>query len=431
MTRGNGELRQMRYELLYEISKPMIEAVGVNNVLHSLVESTAKGTGAKGCSIMKLSADETRLEHLVSFGLSDEYLNKGEIIVDDAVKEMLSGKPVNIINVAEDPRIQYPIQAEKEGIASLLSIPIRGASGNIIGIMRLYTSKPRKYKKGEIDFLISIADLGGVILEKAAAYEDLVKDVDEAKSEIEKLERDRETFLQFLSMVAHDLKAPVGAVESYLKVMLRGTPGPLNEKQEHWIHRSVSRLDSMLELISDLVDVSRLETDQVKPEMEITTLNGTLESCVETAGGLADPLGIQIINDVEPVFPPIFASGKRLAQVINNLVSNAVRYTPEGGSVTIRAAVKGNSIVVVVEDDGTGISEEAMPRIFEDFFRGDHETEGTGLGLSICKRVVELHGGKIWAESPVPETGKGTRFSFTLPLYIDEGPGPISEGVSL
>jgi len=406
----------MRYELLYEISKPVIEAAGVSNVLSSIVESTSKGTGAKGCSLLTLSPDGKTLEHMVSYGLSADYLSKGEIVVDDAIREMLAGQPVNIVNVADDPRIQYSEQALKEGISSLLSIPVRGTSGNIIGLLRLYMSKVTKFKRGETDFLVSIADLGGIVLEKAEAYDRLKTDVDDAKSEIEKLEDDREMFLQFLSMVAHDLKAPVGAVESYLKVMLRGSPGPLTEKQERWLERSIVRLDSMLELISDLLYVSRLETGQVAPEMEMTSLRGVLENCVETARGLADPRGVRIIADIDGDFPAVYASGRRLAQVINNLVSNAVRYTPEDGTIEMRAGLEGDHMLVVVEDSGSGIKAEAMPKIFDDFFRGDHETEGTGLGLSICKRVVELHGGRIWAESPVPGSTDGTRFSFTIPL---------------
>ncbi|SRR5450759_413390 len=406
----------MRYELLYEISKPVIEAAGVSNVLSSIVESTSKGTGAKGCSLLTLSPDGKTLEHMVSYGLSADYLSKGEIVVDDAIREMLAGQPINIVNVADDPRIQYSEQALKEGISSLLSIPVRGTSGNIIGLLRLYMSKVTKFKRGETDFLVSIADLGGIVLEKAEAYDRLKTDVDDAKSEIEKLEDDREMFLQFLSMVAHDLKAPVGAVESYLKVMLRGSPGPLTEKQERWLERSIVRLDSMLELISDLLDVSRLETGQVAPEMEMTSLRGVLENCVETARGLADPRGVRIIADIDGDFPAVYASGRRLAQVINNLVSNAVRYTPEDGTIEMRAGLEGDHMLVVVEDSGSGIKAEAMPKIFDDFFRGDHETEGTGLGLSICKRVVELHGGRIWAESPVPGSTDGTRFSFTIPM---------------
>jgi signal transduction histidine kinase len=406
----------MRYELLYEIAKPVIEAAGADNVLKSIVESTAKGTGAKGCSILTLSPDATRLEHMVSYGLSDAYLGKGEIVVDETVKEMLAGTPVDINNVRNDPRVQYPEQATDEGIASLLSIPIRGMSGNILGLLRLYTDKVTRFKKGEVDFLVSIADLGGIVLEKAEAYDTLVQDVDDAKCEIEKLEEDRRKFLEFLSMVAHDLKAPVGAVESYLKVMLRGTPGPLTEKQEAWIQRSIVRLDGMLELISDLLDVSRLETGQTAPEMEMTSLEAVMENCVGTAAGLADPLGIRVATDIAPDLPVIYASGRRLVQVINNLVSNAVRYTPEGGTIMIRADLEDGNALIVVEDTGSGIDPGAMPRIFEDFFRGDHETDGTGLGLSICKRVVELHGGKIWAESPVPGSDRGTRFSFTICL---------------
>lgn len=413
----------MRYELLYEISKPVIEAVGVSNVLRSIVESTAKGTGVKGCSILRLSPDGKTLAHTVSYGLSDEYLGKGNIVVDETTKEMLEGKPVNITDVAHDPRIQHPVPAKKEGIASMLSIPIRGTSGDIMGLLRLYDSKVRKFKKGEIDFLISIADLGGIVLEKAEAYDLLVRDVDEAKTEVKKLEKDRQLFLEFLSMVAHDLKAPISAVESYLKVMLRGSPGPLTAKQEQWLDRSISRLDGMLELISDLLDVSRLETGQMATEMEMTSLQKVLEGCIDTARGMAEPKGTKVVSDIGSDLPQIFASEIRLAQVINNLVLNAVRYTPGGGTIELRAGLKGKQILIEVEDNGSGISKEAMPRIFEDFYRGDRETEGTGLGLSICKRAVELHGGRIWAESPVPETGKGTRFSVTLPLNRKKGVG--------
>jgi signal transduction histidine kinase len=157
--------------------------------------------------------------------------------------------------------------------------------------------------------------------------------------------------------------------------------------------------------------------------MEMTSLQKVLEGCIDTARGIAEPNGIKVVSDIGSDFPQIFASEIRLAQVINNLVSNAVRYTPVGGTIKLRASLKGKQILIEVEDNGSGISKEAMPRIFEDFYRGDRETEGTGLGLSICKRAVELHGGRIWAESPVPETGKGTRFSVTLPLNRKKGVG--------
>lgn len=394
----------------------MVEAVGVNSALNSIVESTARGCNAKGCSILTLLPGKERLQHRITYGLSSEYIAKGDLVVDQAIEEVLSGKPVVIHDAANDLRIQYPEYLADEGIASMLSIPIRGISGDISGMLRVYDSKPRKYKKGEIDFLVSIADLGGIVLEKAEEHDLLVSDVDEAKLKIRKLEEDRTAFLEFLSMVSHDLKSPIAAVESYVKVMLRGSPGPLTAKQKRWLERSVLRLDGMLELISDLLDISRLETGRIEPEMSMLSLDEVFCSCKESANSILSSRNIRLAVDTERGFPEIYASMNRLKQVVNNLIANASRYTPEGGHIQIKSDINGNRVVVSVEDDGKGISEENLPKIFDDFFRGNHDTEGTGLGLSICKRIIALHGGEIWAESPVPETGKGTRISFSLPI---------------
>jgi signal transduction histidine kinase len=124
-------------------------------------------------------------------------------------------------------------------------------------------------------------------------------------------------------------------------------------------------------------------------------------------------VGIKV--EVPEVLPPIKGSAPRLKQVITNLVNNAIRYTP-GGNVTVRVQEQGDDLLIEVMDTGIGIPREDMPRLFEDFFRGSNvEIKGTGLGLSIAKRIVEAHGGKIWVESPCPETNTGCRFSCTLP----------------
>jgi two-component system sensor histidine kinase BaeS len=171
-----------------------------------------------------------------------------------------------------------------------------------------------------------------------------------------------------------------------------------------------------LELISDLVDISRLETGLIAPELTSISWDGIMEGCVEVARGVSEPLGIEIVEEIEPDLPDIFASEVRLSQLINNLVSNSARYTPSGGKIYIKAREEGDNILVCVEDEGGGIEPDALPHIFEDFYKGDPESkEGTGLGLSICKRIVDMHHGDIWAESPIPETGKGTRIAFTIP----------------
>jgi signal transduction histidine kinase len=405
----------MRRELLYEISKPVIAAVGVRNVLRAIVESVTRGTGAKGCSLLTRGPDGTTLCHRVSYGLSDEYVAKGAIKVDSSVEEVLRGKAVCITDVTTDPRIQYREEALREGISTILSLPMR-SRGGIKGIMRIYTRERRDFTQEEIDFLDSIAELSGLVLEKAEERERLAVEADRAKEELSRLASERERFLYFLSMVAHDLKAPLAAVQSYLKVMLRGSTGPLSEKQRAWIQKSVQRIDNMLELVSDLIDISKLETGLIAPELSTVSLQEELYGCVEIAKGITEPKGIRLEYHIDPGLPEIFGSGTRICQVVNNLVSNAARFTPAGGCIRIEAASVEDEVLIYVEDTGCGIKPEILPKIFDDFFKGDPESrEGTGLGLSICKRIVEMHHGRIWAESPPPGKDKGTRVSFTLP----------------
>jgi signal transduction histidine kinase len=405
----------MRKQLLYEMSKPVIAAVGVQNVLRAIVESITRGTEAKGCSLLVLSTDGSELYHRISYGISEDYVDKGTIEVDDTLREVLGGRSVSIPDVANDPRVQYPEETREEGIASILTIPMR-SYGGIRGVMRVYTSERRDFSKDEIDFLDSIAELSGLVLEKAEEHDRVSQEADRAKEELSRLSDERERFLYFLRMVAHDLKAPLAAVQSYLKVILRGSTGPLTDKQEAWLDRSVKRIDGMLELISDIVDMSKLEAGLIAPEMETVSWGVVLGNCIEVARGLTDAKGIELVTDIEPDLPEIFGSEVRLCQLINNLVSNAVRYTPGGGKIYLKASREDDDVEVFVEDEGSGIRPEILPKIFDDFFKGDPEArDGTGLGLSICKRIVEMHQGRIWAASPAPGSGAGTRVTFSIP----------------
>jgi signal transduction histidine kinase len=240
-------------------------------------------------------------------------------------------------------------------------------------------------------------------------------ELEQASNEIAKLEEERSRFLGFLGIAAHDLKAPLTAIQGFLWVMLGGYSGELTDKQRNMLKRSSLRITELLNLISDLLDIPRIETGQIIQEMKEISLRQVVKHSLDDLHSVAEQKGVKLEVELPSVLPKIRGSSPRLQQVITNLLDNAISYTPEG-VVTIRAREEYNEICVEVMDTGIGIPPEDLPRIFDDFFRGSNvEIKGTGLGLSITRRIVEAHGGRIWVESPCPESNHGSKFTFTLP----------------
>jgi two-component system phosphate regulon sensor histidine kinase PhoR len=240
-------------------------------------------------------------------------------------------------------------------------------------------------------------------------------ELEQASVEIAKLEEEKSRFLRFLGIAAHDLKAPLTAIQGFLWIMLGGYSGEITEKQKNMLERSTYRIKELLNLISDLLDIPRIETGQIVEEMKLTSLGKVIRASIGDLRETAKEKKLKLEVELPQALPKVYGSAPRLQQVMTNLVSNAINYTPEG-SVTIRVGEGKNEIKVEVMDTGIGVPADDLPRLFEDFFRASNvESKGTGLGLSITRRIVEAHGGKIWVESPCPETGKGSKFTFTLP----------------
>ncbi|MBA7612003.1 Adaptive-response sensory-kinase SasA [subsurface metagenome] len=241
------------------------------------------------------------------------------------------------------------------------------------------------------------------------------RELEQASQEIAKMEEARNRFLRFLGVTVHDLKAPLTAIQSYFWVMLGGFAGTLTEKQRSMLERSSQRIKELLALISDLLDIPRIETGQMAQEMKDISLKPVIETAVGDMSDLAKQKKLKLKLEIPKSLPRVRGSAPRLQQVVTNLLNNAINYTPKG-TVTVRVSQDDKEIKVEVMDTGIGIPAEDLPHICEDFFRASNvEIKGTGLGLSIAKRIVETHGGRIWVESPCPETGKGSKFSFTLP----------------
>lgn len=398
---------QRYYRSLYEIATAVNSVRIPEGVLDSMAKTVTEALEAKGCSIMLLSADRKALLRTAAYGLSDQYLRKGPLSADKSISQALEGKPVAILNAAEDERVQYREQAKQEGIASMLSAPIL-FKGDVVGVIRVYTAREHYFTRSQIHFVQEVANLGAIALERA-------KELQQCFIEVDKLEEGRRQFVRFLSIVAHDLQSPLVATQSILSYIADGYTGEITDGQKDLLDRGIRRIDELLMLITDLLDIPRIEAGQLVREMQELSLNGVIKQTVVGLDNVARQKGLELNIELPESSPKIYASSRRLQQVLNNLISNAINYTRDG-KVLVRVKEYENEIAVEVIDTGIGIPPDELPKIFDDFFRGRNAgKKGTGLGLSISKRVIDAHGGKLWAESPCPETGVGSRFTFTLP----------------
>ena len=241
------------------------------------------------------------------------------------------------------------------------------------------------------------------------------RELERFSGEVANLKEERTRFVRLLSVVAHDLQAPLVAVQSCISYVLEGYAGETNDEQKDWLQRSSRRIDGLLVLITDLLDIPRIELGQLKQEMAEIPLNEVINHSLEGLDIVAKKKNLQLTEELPAQSPVIYGSSRRLQQVITNLTNNAINYTNEG-SINIKLTENADEIRVDVTDTGIGIPSKDLPRLFDEFCRGSNvEVKGSGLGLSISKRIIIAHGGKIWAESPLLEDGRGSKFIFTIP----------------
>jgi PAS domain S-box-containing protein len=222
---------------------------------------------------------------------------------------------------------------------------------------------------------------------------------------------------QFLATVSHDLRTPLASIMGFTEMLMEGSPGSLTEVQAEFLGIVFENSNRLLALVTDLLDISKLEVGRIQLEMTTIDLPTLITGVMDEIGPLAQKKGISLRVDIAEGLPRTQGDQRRLEQVLNNLLSNAVKFTPEGGMVQLTAELKGEHLMVTVKDTGVGVPPDDLTHVFQAFHRGRNATkqaiEGTGLGLSIAKALVEAHQGAIGVES---ELDKGSTFWFTLPV---------------
>lgn len=283
--------------------------------------------------------------------------------------------------------------------------------GELASSFNRMTSELKK-SRGEIEGWSR--QLESRVKQATAELEAANRELQEANRRLKKLD---EAKSEAVMTVAHELKAPLSSVWSLLKTVIRGYTEEVPPRQREVIERAERRTRWLLTLVKDILDLARMETGKVEVEM----LRVSLDEIIERVVRLFTPRAEEAETTIEVVrpkaVPKVLGNEDALERVFANLLSNAIRYNRPGGSITIREEISGENVRVEVSDNGVGIPEADIPRLFDLFYRGSfakrEKMDGAGLGLSIVKRIVEVHQGKIWVES---EEGKGSTFYVVLPL---------------
>ena len=220
---------------------------------------------------------------------------------------------------------------------------------------------------------------------------------------------------EFISVVSHELRTPLTSIRGSLGLLAAGMLGNVTDKAQRMLQIAISNTDRLVRLINDILDIERLESGKIALDRQAVDAEHLVQQAVETMRGMSDKNNVHV--ELLPVSGQIFGDPDRILQTLTNLISNAIKFSPEGGSVVVSATSDRTHMQFSVEDHGRGIPEDKIGAIFERFQQVDasdsREKGGTGLGLAICRTIVQQHGGRIWVRSHL---GKGSTFSFTIPL---------------
>jgi signal transduction histidine kinase len=268
----------------------------------------------------------------------------------------------------------------------------------------------------------------------ATAFSAMAERLEESYSSLERKVRERTAQLQeanvelerasrhkseFLTMVSHEFRTPLTSIMTFTELLLDSAAGELNQEQHEYLTDVLESSQKLLHMINDLLDLSRLDAGKIKLFREAIDIRELVRDAEKTVRPLVERQGLTLSNTIAYGLPLVDADPLRVIQVVLNLLGNAIKFTPAGGTVTLSARPTDGFMEIAVSDTGVGIAPEDAERVFEKFTQsGQTRPEGSGLGLPLAKSLVELHGGRMWLES---RKGQGSTFYFTLPLCSDEG----------
>jgi signal transduction histidine kinase len=325
----------------------------------------------------------------------------------------ITREPVQIADIAVEGAYQSRAREMllRTGYRALLAVPML-REDHIIGGLVVNRTAPGEFSAEVVELLKTFATQSAMALQNARLFQE----VEEKSRQLEVANRHKS---EFLANMSHELRTPLNAIIGFSEVLVERMFGELNEKQDEYLRDIFSSGRHLLSLINDILDLSKIEAGKMELELGTFDLPAAMENALTLVKGRAANHAITLHLEVDRRLGECVGDERKLKQVLVNLVSNAVKFTPEGGRVEVRAAPANGGVEFAVSDTGIGIAPEDQEAIFEEFRQVGTDyakkREGTGLGLTLTKRIVELHGGRIWVKS---QLGQGSTFAFMLPLRV-------------
>jgi GAF domain-containing protein len=399
-------------EVLKIISRSTFD---LQTVLQTLVESAARFCNADKATIVR--EKDGRFYTAEAFGYSREFLEYMRAIPIKAERgsasgrALLEGRVIHIPDVKADPEYTF-VEAPRLGdFRTALCVPML-REGDPIGVLTLTRSEVQSFTDKQIELVTTFADQAAIAIENVRLF-------DEIQDKSRQLEEASKHKSQFLANMSHELRTPLNAILGYTELMADGAYGEPSEKMTGVLKRLENNGRHLLGLINDVLDLSKIEAGQLVLELSDYTVQDIAQTVRSTLEPLAADKKLAFKIEMAPELPPGRGDGRRLTQVLINLVGNAIKFT-DAGEVAIKAEANNGSFCVSVRDTGPGISAADQAKLFQEFQQADNtitrKKGGTGLGLAISKRIIEMHGGKIWIDSAV---GQGSTFIFTVPVRVE------------
>jgi signal transduction histidine kinase/CheY-like chemotaxis protein len=413
LEKRTGELGRKvdQLEALGTVGQAVSSSLNLTEVLNTIITQAVQLSGSDGGSIYEYDEDTREFRVETVCGLSQEAfeaLRRARIRLDDTFigKAAMLGRPLELTELRDAPLDPHLSALAETGWHSLVAVPML-REGRIVGAMVISRHTPGRVPQEIYDLLETFASQSALALINAQLYRQL-------EQQSAALEVASQHKSEFLASMSHELRTPLNAIIGFSEVLLERMFGELNERQDDYLRDIWSSGKHLLELLNDILDLSKIEAGQMILSRSEFGVRESLEYCLSMVRERALQQRVLLSLEVEPEVGLLDADRLRFRQVVLNLLANAVKFTPEGGRVDVRAFIRGQDLVILVTDTGVGVSVEDRQRIFDAFQQGTQsgQIEGTGLGLTLSKRILEMHGGRIWVES---EAGRGSTFGIELP----------------